>query len=42
VAVALSASAAVTAPAAAIIVVAKSFLVLCMVLPFRFGRHALA
>ena len=35
-AVALSATAAVTAPAAAIIVVAKSFLVMCMVLPFRF------
>jgi hypothetical protein len=34
-AVALKATAAVTAPAAAIIVVAKSFLVLCMVLPFR-------
>ena len=34
-AVPLKATAAVTAPAAAIIVVAKSFLVLCMVLPFR-------
>jgi hypothetical protein len=34
-AVPLNASAAVTAPAAAIIVVANSFLVLCMVLPIR-------
>jgi len=35
-AVPLSATAAVTAPAAAIIVVANSFPVMCMVLPFRF------